>query len=144
MKKLILAFAMCLSSANTFAQNNMQNSNQHNQKSQQAKDKHEDGILMKDGKLMVIKNGEKTPMTQNEMVLTDGTIIQSDGTVVRKNGTRTSLKNGEHISMSGNVTKMGEGYKSEDDKKENRRNNDGNQMNQNRTNPNQIKTDSTK
>lgn len=137
MKKLILVFAVCLTSASTFAQNNIQNSNQYNQQSRQDDNMHEDGIVMKDGKLMLIKNGEKTAMTQNEISLTDGTIVKKDGTIIRKDGTRTPLNNGEHISMLGKVSPMDKGHKNDDKKNDNRRNNDGNQMNQNqqRTSP---------
>jgi hypothetical protein len=59
-----------------------------------------DHIKMKDNKVWVIKNGEKTELT-NSITLTDGTIVMKDGTVKAPDGTTTMMQNGDAIFMDG-------------------------------------------
>lgn len=59
-----------------------------------------DGIVMKDGKMVAIKDGNKTEMTQ-ETTLKDGSKVMKDGSVVGADGAKWSLKNGEMIDWDG-------------------------------------------
>lgn len=66
---------------------------------------HPDGIIMQDGKIMLVKNGQmSTP--ENEMTMGNGTKVMSDGSWYKKDGTKTMLEEGQHIDMSGNMTPM--------------------------------------
>ena len=64
-----------------------------------------DGIMMKDGKLMITKNGTTMPM-EIEMTLENGTKVMTDGTYTEKNGTTLRMKNGDHMMMSGKIMSM--------------------------------------
>ena len=62
-----------------------------------------DGLMMKDGKMMMVKNGSYTKMNQTSMTLKDGTTVLIDGTVKKKNGATVKLKEGEEIKMTGEI-----------------------------------------
>jgi hypothetical protein len=64
----------------------------------QAADK--DGVAMKDGKMMTVKDGVKAEMT-GDMVLKDGTKVTSNGTVTSSDGKTWTLKDGEFIDVDG-------------------------------------------
>jgi hypothetical protein len=64
-----------------------------------------DGVMMKDGKMMEVKDGKTMPMDK-EMTMSDGTKVMEDGTVMTKDGKKMMMKDGEHMSMDG---KMGSG-----------------------------------
>ncbi len=59
-----------------------------------------DGVAMKNGKMMTVKDGEKTEMTDDK-TLKDGTKVMKDGSVVSADGTKWSLKDGEMIDWDG-------------------------------------------
>jgi len=61
-----------------------------------------DGLLMKDGKMIMTKNGKTMPMDA-EIRLDNGTSVKTDGTCVDKNGSTMRLKNGESINMAGKM-----------------------------------------
>jgi len=61
-----------------------------------------DGVMMKNGKLMMLKTGKLT-MMDHEMTMSNGTKIMSDGTIMKKNGTKMMMKEGQHMDMSGNM-----------------------------------------
>lgn len=62
-----------------------------------------DGILLKDGKVLVTQMGRTTPLTQ-EMSLTNGTKISPNGTIVTSAGVSTQLQEGDLMSLSGRIT----------------------------------------
>jgi len=121
MKKVILVIAVCFSTAGLFAQTNPQETSE--------KVCHEDGVVRKNGKLMVIKDGQKTEMTQI-VSLSDGSVVRTDGSITNKNGSTSRLSNGEHISMSGKKSKK-EGDKKRDGNKMEQKNQKQNQMKRN-------------
>ena len=88
MKKQILIVAMLMAGGVAMAQNAMSN----------------DGVMMKDGKMMVAKDGKSMPMT-TEMTMSDGTKVMKDGTVMKKDGTKMTMKNGDTMDMSGMMKK---------------------------------------
>jgi len=130
MKKLIVVFVAIAISAGAYAQagstngktspqdlknkqnQNVQNNPQDLNKNQNQNvqnnpvDKsHPDGVMMQNGKMMKVKNGQMTSI-DHDMTLSNGTKIMSDGTCVKKDGTKMTMKEGQHMDMSGNLTPM--------------------------------------
>ena len=66
-----------------------------------------DGFVLKDGKMMMVNNGKWTAMVR-DVTLPNGTVVTSTGYYMKKNGPKTELKEGEHLDMEGNLTKMDE------------------------------------
>lgn len=64
-----------------------------------------DGLMMKDGKMWMTKNGKTMPMDA-EVTLDNGMKVMTDGTYMDKNGTTMRLKNGESIGMNGKMMPM--------------------------------------
>ena len=60
-----------------------------------------DGVMMKNGKLMMIKNGKKTLM-DHEMSMSNGTKVLSNGMIMKKDGTKMMMKEGQYMNMAGN------------------------------------------
>ena len=103
MKELLLSvFAIGLS-LGVFAQDTQS----------QNKWKDHEGIFMKNGKVMVIRNGQKTQLLQ-DTTLSNGTTIMVDGTVKSSNGTTTMLKDGEFVNSDGTISEKK--WKDEEDK----------------------------
>ncbi len=67
---------------------------------------HPDGIMMQNGKLVRVKNGQITIFQDNEVTLSNGTKVMKDGTYIKKDGTKLTLKEGQHLDMSGNLIPM--------------------------------------
>lgn len=70
--------------------------------------KHEkthDGVMMKDGKMMVMKNGETMEMAE-EMKMNNGTMVMKDGSVKMKDGKTMMMKDGEMMDMKGKMHTM--------------------------------------
>ncbi|HEV2830388.1 MAG TPA: DUF6799 domain-containing protein [Hanamia sp.] len=104
MKKLLLsAFAIALSSG-VFAQDTQS----------QNKWKDHEGIFMKNGKMMVIRNGQKTQLLQ-DTTFSNGTTIMVDGTVKSSDGTTTMLKDGQFVNSDGTISNKK--WKKDDDDK---------------------------
>ena len=59
--------------------------------------------LMKDGNMLLVKNGQMVPMTAT-LTMGDGSLCMPDGTCQRKNGTTVMLKEGQSMLMSGEIT----------------------------------------
>lgn len=65
----------------------------------------EDHVMMKDGKLVQMKDG-KTMDFVADMTLPNGTVIMKDGNVKKKDGTTVMLKNGDCVMMDGTIKNM--------------------------------------
>ena len=63
-----------------------------------------DGLLMKDGKMMQMKDGLSKPI-EEDVRLKNGTIVMKDGSVKTKDGKTIVLKDGDWIMMDGTVKK---------------------------------------
>lgn len=61
-----------------------------------------DGVMMQNGKMMKVKNGQSSSL-DNDFTMSNGTKIMSDGTCIKKDGTKITMKEGQHMDMSGNV-----------------------------------------
>jgi hypothetical protein len=57
-------------------------------------DMQQDHIVMQDGKVMIMRNGEMAPM-EEEMTMPDGTKIMIDGTMMMPDGTTRMMAEGE-------------------------------------------------
>ena len=66
-----------------------------------------DGVMMHDGKMMMMKAGHPATAMDHEVTMSDGTIVDVDGTVKSKDGQTFLLKNGEIIMMDGHLMKGG-------------------------------------
>lgn len=71
-----------------------------------------DGVLLKDGKVLMTQSSLTTTVTQ-ETALVNGTKIRPDGTVTMADGTTTTLKEGDYMSLSGRLTTAA--YKAQQD-----------------------------
>jgi hypothetical protein len=63
-----------------------------------------DHIMMKDGKVMMIKEGKSMPLDK-ELTLGNGAKVTADGAVTMKDGTKTMMKEGDMLSMDGEMVK---------------------------------------
>ena len=59
--------------------------------------------LMKDGNMLLVKNGEMAPMTAT-LIMGDGSLCMTDGTCQRKNGSTVMLREGQSMLMNGTIT----------------------------------------
>ena len=59
----------------------------------------EDKVVMTDGKVFVVKNGDSTVLEES-ITLGSGAVVKKDGSVTFKNGTTTQLKNGQFIALN--------------------------------------------
>ena len=61
------------------------------------------GCTMKDGKMMMMKGGKMTPMTENK-TMSDGSVCMTDGTCKMKDGTTMTMTEGQCMMMNGQMT----------------------------------------
>ena len=94
---MIIAIAFCFSAS---AQTTSDTSH-HKMHHQYSQTSHEH-YVMKDGKLMMDKNGTMTAV-DNDVTLSNGTTISTDGKVTWKDGKSQTLKNGEIVSTNGKI-----------------------------------------
>jgi hypothetical protein len=66
-----------------------------------------DGVMMHDGKMMMMKAGHPATAMDHEVTMSDGTTVSVDGTVKPKNGPEFHLQNDEMIMMDGHLMKGG-------------------------------------
>jgi hypothetical protein len=67
--------------------------------------KMKDCVMMEDGKMTVMKGGDKMNMDQ-DVTMTNGTVVMTDGMVKTKNGKSWKLKNGDCVMMDGKMEHM--------------------------------------
>lgn len=101
MKKLpylLTAFFFAGLSSVTCAQTTPKSAHAHSA----AKSSAQDGCMMKDGKMAMLKEGKMMPMTA-DMTMANGTVCTTDGTCKMKDGTTMKMKNGQCMMMSGKM-----------------------------------------
>ena len=76
------------------------------QTTQQMKNAKEDCVMMKDGTMMMMKNGKMMEMDK-DVTMKNGTVCMKDGTCKMKNGKTMMMKNGDKCYMDGRMMKMG-------------------------------------
>src|SRR5262245_42976665 len=63
-----------------------------------------DGVMMKDGKMMMMKAGQASGPMDKEMTMSNGTKVKSDGSMTMKDGKTMMMKNGQMMTMDGKMT----------------------------------------
>jgi hypothetical protein len=66
-----------------------------------------DGVMMSDGKMVMMHAGKPAGPMAHQMVMSNGTTVLPDGTVQLKDGTRFHMKNGQMMMMDGHVMEGG-------------------------------------
>jgi len=66
-----------------------------------------DGVIMKDGKMMMMKDGKATAPMPADMPMTDGTMVTTSGVIKMKSGEEKHLENGQMMLMNGHLMKGG-------------------------------------
>ncbi len=66
-----------------------------------------DGVMMHEGKMMMMKAGHPAAAMDHEVTMSDGTMVEIDGTVKSKEGKTFHLQDGEMIMMDGHLMKGG-------------------------------------
>ena len=102
MKKIFVFLFISLLGTGAFAQNDKKIDKMDKMKSEKTM---KDCVMMKDGKMMVMKNG-KTMEMDKDMAMSNGTMVMKDGTVKMKDGKTMMMKNGDHMYMNGKIDKM--------------------------------------
>ena len=62
-----------------------------------------DGIMMKDGKLMMMHDGKEVSRMDREMTLSNGTKITMKGKMKMKNGKEMQLQEGQMVMLDGKM-----------------------------------------
>lgn len=96
MKKLLLVLIAFTFSLGAIAQTGKMQDN----KMQKEKMHGKDHIMMKDGKMMIKKDGKKMIMDK-DITMADGTMVSTKGKVTMKNGTSMMMKDGDKMDMNG-------------------------------------------
>jgi hypothetical protein len=62
-----------------------------------------DGIMMKDGKMMMMQSGKEISRMDREMTLRNGAKVLMNGKVVMKDGKEVQLKEGQMVMLDGKL-----------------------------------------
>jgi len=62
-----------------------------------------DGVMMRGGKMMTMKDGKAMGQMEHSMTMSDGTQVMGDGTVKMKDGTETHMKDGQMMTTDGHM-----------------------------------------
>ena len=60
-----------------------------------------DGVMMHDGKMVMMKAGKATGPMESAMAMSNGATVMTDGTVKTKDGRETRMKEGQMMMMDG-------------------------------------------
>lgn len=101
MKKVLFSLFAIALSFGAFAQDSSMHHMQQNK--MKMKMKTHEGIMMRNGKVMVMQNGQSAPLTADK-TLSNGEVVSSNGQVKMANGTTTMLKDGDWINMNGTIS----------------------------------------
>jgi hypothetical protein len=66
-----------------------------------------DGVVIKDGRMMLMKEGRATEPITVDMTMPDGTKVTTSGVVKMRDGGEKQLNNGAMILMNGHIMKGG-------------------------------------
>lgn len=66
-----------------------------------------DGVMMKDGKMMMMMGGKATGPMDKEMTMSDGTKVKPDGSMMMKDGKMMKMKDGQMMMMDGKMMDSG-------------------------------------
>lgn len=111
MKKLVIGFiSILLLTGSSFAQE---------QQRDRDRDQLRDHLMLKDGKMVQVKEGEEIQL-QSQLQLRNGTTVNPDGTYQLKNQKRLQLKDGECLGMDGKKYRTREQFEMRMKNRENR------------------------
>ena len=68
-----------------------------------------DGVMMKDGKMMTMKDGKAMGPMDREMTTTNGHKVMPDGTMKMPDGKEMRMKEGQMMAMDGKMMEGGKG-----------------------------------
>lgn len=68
------------------------------------------GVMMKDGKMMMMVDGKATGPMEKEMATTDGQKVKTDGTIKKADGTTSHMQEGQMMTNEGKMVKAGMGH----------------------------------
>jgi hypothetical protein len=109
MKRLIFVFAAMALSFASFAQTDTTMKKMDHDKMMnhdQMDMSKTDGCMMMNKKMMMIKDGKMSTM-KKPMTMGNGTKTLVDGTCIKKDGTKMTMKEGDHMDMSGKHSSKG-------------------------------------
>jgi hypothetical protein len=66
-----------------------------------------DGVMMRNGKMMIVKHGKPAMPMDDDITVGDGTVVSADGTVKLKGGHEFRMRNGEMMMRDGHLMKGG-------------------------------------
>src|SRR5215472_14956692 len=66
-----------------------------------------DGVVMKDGRMMMMKDGRATEPMTADITMPDGTKVTTSGVVKMRDGQEQQLNNGAMMLMNGHLMKGG-------------------------------------
>ncbi len=65
----------------------------------------QNGVAMKSGKVVMMKNGQSGSILTKEIKMANGTIITPEGLATKSDGSTTVLREGDYVMMSGSTNK---------------------------------------
>src|SRR5437660_9803746 len=66
-----------------------------------------EGVMMRNGKMMVMKHGKAAMPMDEAVTLGNGTVVSADGTIKTKGGREFRMHNGQVMMMDGHLMKGG-------------------------------------
>ena len=66
-----------------------------------------DGVVMRDGRMMMMKDGRATEPMTADITMPDGTKVTTSGVVKMRDGKEKQLNNGAMMLMNGHIMKGG-------------------------------------
>jgi hypothetical protein len=66
-----------------------------------------DGVMMRNGKMMIVKHGKAAKPMDDDINMTNGTVVSADGNVKLKGGREFRMRNGQMMTTDGHLMKGG-------------------------------------
>ena len=66
-----------------------------------------DGVMMRNGKMMIVKHGKAAKPLDDDITMTNGTVVSADGTIKLKGGREFRMRNGQMMTTDGHLMKGG-------------------------------------
>ena len=62
-----------------------------------------DGVMMRNGKMMIVKHGKPAMPMDDDITVGDGTVVSADGNIKLKGGREFRMKNGQMMMRDGHL-----------------------------------------
>ncbi len=101
---ILLFFTSCTEkdADNNGRDHDMKNNDMNHQGMEQS---HGDGFMMMNGKMMMQQNGKMSTM-HHDTTMSNGMQVMINGNCINKEGTKFTMKEGQHMDMTGYMTPM--------------------------------------